>query len=163
MESHGCRLLREPPWLANTQRATAPSGSDYCLIEFSLMSGRSSGPPLTVDSVIKHKNKTLAFHLGASRRGRQTPCMASFGDHPPVTPRPSISPLSRFITLRCPFLPLPLPPFRSSPNFRAYSLRRTESPQWKEHRFVTASQTAASCRGYAAHSLFSMSTTNKCL
>lgn len=103
MESHGCRLLREPPWLANTQRATAPSGSDYCLIEFSLMSGRSPGPPLTVDSVIKHKNKTLAFHLGASRRGRQTPCMASFGDHLPVTPVHQ--------SLLCPVLLLCVAPF----------------------------------------------------
>lgn len=50
MESHGGRLLMESPWLANT---ACLSISDYCLIEFSLMSGCSRGSALAVDSCDK--------------------------------------------------------------------------------------------------------------
>ena len=80
-ESAGWSFARGVPVARRHWLHRCLSISDYCLIEFSLMSGCSHRSALAVDSVIKHKNKAPPFHLRDESKGTSKSCIASLSHH----------------------------------------------------------------------------------
>lgn len=126
------------------------------------MSGRSRGPALAVDSVIKHKNKTQPFHSWDEAKGTPNTRIASFGDHSLYL---SFSRSGLFTSLHSLFAPVcpPSPPLNAPLGMFMTRVELGAAGSCRASVGVVGSRAAASCRGDAAHSLFSMSTANKCL
>lgn len=107
--------------------------------------------------MIKHKNKTPPFHCGTNQRRHQRPASPLFSYHSLYLAFfASLYELVCILSLSVPTLPLSCSISRHvDDDSRARSSRLSFG-------CVIRSQ-AASCRGYMAHSLFSMSTARKCL